>query len=75
MGLTKAEKHNRMLDKVFENYNQQQSSLPPCHLYGRFLEIAEEKLGITKEDARNKYGLYTVAEWETLLGLGWNKHV
>ena len=73
MGLTKAEKHNRMLNKTFEIYNQQQSSLPPCHLYGRFLEIATEKLNITKDEARNKYGLYTVAEWERLLKLGWNK--
>ena len=73
MGLTKAEKHNRMLNETFETYNQLQSSLPSCHLYGRLLEIAEEKLNITKDEARNKYGLYTVAEWERLLKLGWNK--
>jgi hypothetical protein len=41
-------------------------------LYGRYLEIAEEKLNITKDEARNKYGLYTVSEWEKLLKLGWN---
>ena len=73
MGLTRAEKHNRMLDKTFEHYRQHQDSLPTCHLYGRYLEIAEEKLGITKDEARTKYGQYTVKEWETLLGLGWNK--
>lgn len=73
MGLTKAQKHNKMLDETFEIYKQQQKSLPSCHLYGRFLEIAVEKFNITKDDARNKYGLYTVAEWERLLKLGWNK--
>lgn len=72
MGLTKAEKHNRMLNNVFEHYNQHQNTLPPCHLYGRFLEIAEEKLNITNDVARSKYGQYTVAEWEKLLKIGWN---
>lgn len=72
MGLTRAEKHNRMLNKTFEHYRQHQESLPSCHLYGRYLEIAEEKLKITKDEARNKYGLYTVKQWEKLLQLGWN---
>ena len=60
-------------NRIFENNKQQQSSLPPCHLYGRFLGMAEEKFRITKDIARNKYGHYTVAEWERLLNLGWNK--
>lgn len=72
MGLTKAERHNRMLEKTFKQYNQSQESLPPCHLYGRFLEIAEDRLKISKEEARTRYGLYTVSEWEKLLSLGWN---
>ena len=70
--LTKAQRHNRNLENVFNNYRQHQDSLPSAHLYSRFLEIAEEKLSISKEEARNKYGLYTVKEWETLLSLGWN---
>lgn len=73
MGLTKAEKHNKMLNDIFDNYDKHQNSLPSCHLYSRFLEIAVEKLNISKNDARNKYGLYTVAQWEELLKLGWNK--
>lgn len=72
MGLTRAEKYNRMLEKTFDHYRQHQASLPSCHLYSRFLEIAEEKLNITKDEARSKYGLYTVAEWEKLLKLGWH---
>lgn len=73
MGLTKAEKHNRMLNRVYDQYNQHQNSLPCCHLYNRFLEIAEEKLNITKDEASDRYGTYTVAEWEKLLKLGWSK--
>lgn len=73
MGLTKAQKHNKVLNETFGFYRKHQASLPPCHLYGRFLEIAVEKLNITIDEARDKYGLYTVAEWEKLLNLGWNK--
>ena len=70
--LTKAQRHNRNLENVFDNYRQHQESLPSAHLYSRFLEIAEEKLSISKDEARNRYGLYTVIEWESLLNLGWN---
>ena len=72
MGLTRAEKHNRMLNKVFDQYNKHQNSLPSCYLYSRFLDIAEEKLGISRDELRTKYGKYTISEWEKLLNLGWN---
>ena len=72
--LTRAERHNQMLNKTFEHYHNHQNSLPRCHLYGRFLEISEETLHITKDEARAKYGQYTVKEWEQLLKLGWNKN-
>lgn len=71
--LTRAERHNKMLNTTFDHYNQHQNSLPSCHLYGRFLEIAEERLNIPKDEARGKYGKYTVKQWEELLKLGWNK--
>ena len=71
--LTKAQRHNRNLENVFDNYRQHQESTPSAHLYSQFLEIAEEKLSISKDEARNKYGHYTVKEWEILLKLGWNK--
>ena len=71
--LTKSQRHNRNLDRIFNDYNERQNKLPPVVLYSRFLEIAEEKLSISKDEARNKYGHYTVKEWETLLKLGWNK--
>lgn len=71
--LTKAQRHNKMLETTFTYYRQQQESLPPCQLYSRFLGIAVEKLGISINMARDKYGLYTVKQWESLLKLGWNK--
>jgi len=71
--ITKSERHNRMLNKTFDRYNHSQNELPPSHLYGRFLEIAIDKLNITPNEARAKYGLYTIKQWEALLQLGWNK--
>lgn len=73
MGLTRAQKHNRMLNETFDFYNNHQKSLPKEPLFSRYLEIAEEKLSITKEEARIKYGKHTVSQWEKLLNLGWNK--
>ena len=72
--LTRAERHNRMLSKTFENYSKHQNSLPSCQLYNRFLDMAEEKMGITRSEARSKYGQYTVKLLVTLLNLGWNKN-
>lgn len=71
--LTRAQRHNKMLEEIFDHYKKNQNSLPPCQLYARFLEIAVEKLNITEEVARRKYGQYTIQQWETLLKLGWNK--
>ena len=73
MNITKAERHNRMLNKTFDNYRANQEKLPPIELYSRFLDIAVEKLSITKDEARSKYGQFTIKEWEQLLKLGWNK--
>ena len=70
--LTRAQRHNRMLETTFDHYRKHQKSLPPCELYARFLEIAVGKLEITKEEARANYGQYTVQQWESLLKLGWN---
>ena len=72
--ISKSERHNRMLNKTFDFYRNHQNNLPSCHLYGRYLEIAKEKLNISIEEARGKYGLYSVKQWEELLKLGWNKN-
>ena len=71
--LTRAQRHNKMLNETFEHYREQQQKLPPAHLYGRFLQLAVEKLNVTEAEARSKYGNYTIQEWETILNLGWNK--
>lgn len=70
---TGAQRHNDRQDKIWAKYYEHQSKLPPAHLYGRFLELAQEKLKITKEEARKLYGQYTVQQWENLLSLGWGK--
>jgi len=70
---TGAQRYNKRLNTIWDNYKTQQNNLPPIELYSRFLEITVEKLNISKDEARNKYGLYTIQQWETLLKLGWNK--
>jgi hypothetical protein len=72
--LTRAQRHNRMLETTFDHYRKHQDSMPTCHLYGQYLRIANEKLGISETEARTKYGQYTVKQWEQLLKLGWNKN-
>lgn len=71
--VTKAERHNRNLNNVFNHYREHQKSIPCEHLLNRHCEIAQEKLGITIEEARAKYGFYTVQQWEQFLKLCWNK--
>ena len=71
--LTKAQRHNRNLDRIFNDYNERQNNLPTINLYIIFLKMAEEKLFISKDEAWNKYGHYTVKEWVTLLKLEQNK--
>lgn len=73
MGLTRAERHNRMLDKVFNTYRQQEEAkkdlLPTISEYSYFLDKAEEKLKITRNQARDLYGKYTYGQWKELLKL------
>lgn len=71
--LTKSQRHNKNLENIFNDYRERQNKLPAVELYKRFLELAQEKLNISINEARNKYGLYTIKQWEELLGLGWNK--
>ncbi len=71
--ISKAERHNRNMDKIFSTYREQQNKLPPAGMYINFIEMAEQKLNISKDAAREKYGLYTIQQWESLLNLGWNK--
>lgn len=71
--LTRAERHNRMLDKAFETYRKQEEAkkdlLPTCMEYSYFLDKAVEKLKITRDEARDNYGSYTHGQWKELLKL------
>jgi len=71
--LTKAEKHNRMMDRVYDTYKKQQEAkkdmLPTITEYTFFLGKAIDKFKITANEARDKYGLYTYGEWKELLKL------
>lgn len=71
--LTKAERHNKMLHDTFETYRKQQEAkkdiLPTCTEYSYFLDQAEIRLKISRDDARSKYGQYTYGQWKELLKL------
>lgn len=40
---------------------------PTCMDYSKLLDAAQEKIGISRDKARDKYGLLTYSEWHTLL--------
>lgn len=71
--ISKAERHNRMLDKAFNIYRAQQLEkkdfLPTITEYSHFLDEAEKRLKISRDEARDKYGKYTHGQWKELLKL------
>jgi hypothetical protein len=71
--LTKAERHNRMLNNTFDTYHRIEAAkkdlLPTCSEYGFFLSKAVEKLKITRDEARTNYGQFTYGQWKELLKL------
>ena len=71
--LTKAQRHNKMLNDTFETYRKQQFTkkdlLPTCTEYAYFLDKAIEKLKVSIDEARSKYGQLTYGQWKELLGL------
>jgi len=42
-------------------------ALPTITAYCLYLDKAMEKFSISRNEARNKYGLFTCEQWETLL--------
>lgn len=44
--------------------------LPTVSEYSRYLDIAQNKFGISREQARKRYGQYTIGQWKKLLGIG-----
>lgn len=71
--LTKAERHNRMLNNAFDTYHRQQLEkrdfLPTISEYSHFLDEAVKRLKITRDEARNQYGKFTYGQWKELLKL------
>ena len=54
---------------MFERFMKQKVGvLPTCEHYGELLGLAVARLGISREEARKRYGRYTYAEWADLLG-------
>jgi hypothetical protein len=71
--LTKAQRHNKMLEDTFNTYYKQQEGkkdfLPTISEYSFFLDKAQEKFKITRNEARDKYGKFTHGQWKELLKL------
>jgi hypothetical protein len=45
-----------------------EDKLPPSKTYGENLQKAMEKFDISNNEARKRYGLYTIKQWSDLLG-------
>jgi hypothetical protein len=45
------------------------TKLPPCGLYAKYLQIASFRFRLSVDECRNKFGLYTLAQWHKLLGV------
>lgn len=71
--LTKAQRHNKMMDDVFNTYHKQEEAkkdfLPTITEYSYFLDKAENKFNITRNEACDKYGKFTHGQWKELLKL------
>lgn len=40
--------------------------LPPIKMYAKYLQIASIRFGLTIDQCRDKYGLFTASQWEEL---------
>lgn len=71
--LTKSERHNRMLNKVFDTYHAQELAkkdfLPTCNEYSFFLDKAVSKFKLSINEARDRFGSFTHGQWKELLQL------
>jgi len=71
--LTKAQRHNKMLDDTFNKYYAIEAAkkdfLPTISTYSYFLDEAEKRFKITRDEARDKYGKFTYGQWKELLKL------
>ena len=71
--MTAAQKHNRMMDRVFDTYHKIEATkkdiLPSCTKYSFFLDKAVSKYKISRDDARSRFGQFTHGQWKKLLQL------
>lgn len=70
---TGAQRRNKQYDKIWDGYHKREAErkdlLPTVTDYAYYLDKAVEKLKITKDEARDQYGLYTYGQWKELLQL------
>lgn len=70
---TGVQRRNKRYDAIWDAYKKQEEArkdlLPTCTDYSFYLDKAVEKMKITKDEARSKYGQYTYGQWKQLLGL------
>lgn len=55
-----------MKQKTVGLYKAVLDVLPPCMLYGKYLSIASIRFNLTMDECRNKYGKFTINQWENL---------
>jgi hypothetical protein len=71
--LTRSERHNKMLHDTFEFYRKSEEAKknnpPSCTEYDFFLNKSVEKLKISIDEAKSKYGQYTYGQWKELLNV------
>ena len=65
--------HTKYLNTVKElisaiSYNiLDKTKLPPVSLYSKYLNIASMRFRLSMDECRNKYGLFTINLWQSLL--------
>ncbi|MBP7846041.1 MAG: hypothetical protein KA007_01245 [Candidatus Pacebacteria bacterium] len=68
---TGAQRRNKQYNEIWSKYHEIEAAkkdfLPTCTEYAYFLDKAVEKLKISKDEARDKYGSFTYGQWKELL--------
>ena len=59
------EVNNDLQERKKEGWSE--DKYPPSLIYSKYLQIASHKFRLSIDECRNKYGLYTIAEWNKLL--------
>lgn len=44
-----------------------ESKLPPIDLYRKYLNIASIRFNLSMDECRNKFGLFTINQWNEML--------